>query len=202
LPERLDGVLMVCVTPSHLAPAVVRNIDTLIMVGQQPREMLREFTAANELPAVDPGRDALQPGTALVWNKHTGGAPLFVTLDPSSTERRRHLRKYAEGELPEDRSFYFRGPHGKLRLRARNLIQFMDLSDGVDDETWLFHLRRGEVSAWLRDSIKDEDLAAQVAAVERDDRQSAADSRAKVRELIEAIYTLPATPPAKSAPEP
>lgn len=44
---------------------------------------------------------------------------LFVVrVEPSQTERKRHLRKYAEGSLPEDRSFYFRGPQGKLRLRC------------------------------------------------------------------------------------
>jgi hypothetical protein len=202
LPERLDGVLMVCVSPSHLAAPVVRNIDTLIIVGQQPREMLREFTDANELPPVDPGRDLLEPGTAIVWNKQAGASPLCVTLDPASTERRRHLRKYAEGELPEDRSFYFRGPQGKLKLRARNLIQFMELADGVDDETWLHHLRGGEVSAWLRDSIKDEAMAERIAAVERDmEKAPAAESREQVRKLIESTYTLPATPPADRARE-
>ena len=90
--------------------------------------------------------EALEAGTALLWNKAADGAPTLVRVEPSRTERRRHLRKYAEGELPEDRSFYFRGPEGKLNLRAHNLILFMDLADGVDDETWLFHLRRGEIS--------------------------------------------------------
>ncbi len=89
-------------------------------------------------------------------------ASTLLRVEPSRTERRRHLRKYAEGELPEDRSFYFRGPEGKLNLRAHNLILFMDLADGVDDDTWQFHRRKGEISQWLRQGIKDEQLAAQV----------------------------------------
>ena len=60
--------------------------------------------------------------------------------------------KYAEGSLGEDRSFYFRGREGKLKLRAHNLIVFTDLADGVDDETWLYHWKRGEVSEWVRTS--------------------------------------------------
>ena len=163
--------------------------------------MLREFADANQLEPVDPGHERLEPGTALLWNKSAGSAPLFVTLEPSNTDRRRHLRKYAEGELPEDRSFYFRGPQGKLKLRARNLIQFMDLGDGVDEETWLFHLRKGEFSQWLRRSIKDEPLAGQIAEVERDRNVGADESRARIRELIEALYTLPATPPPESTQE-
>jgi hypothetical protein len=68
----------------------------------------------------------------------------------------------------------------------------MDLADGVDDDTWEFHRRKGEISQWLRQGIKDEPLAAQVAAVERNRQLDAAASRRKMRELIEATYTLPA----------
>ena len=74
-------------------------------------------------------------------------------------QRRRHARKYSEGELGEDRSFYFRGPDGALSLRVQNLSLFLQIAAGVDDRTWLHHLRAGDYSAWIRDAIKDEDLA-------------------------------------------
>jgi hydroxymethylpyrimidine pyrophosphatase-like HAD family hydrolase len=192
LPERLEGVVMVSVSPNLVAPSVLRALDTLIVLGDKPREMLREFSDAHRLPAVAEVPEALEAGTALLWNKTADGPPTLVRVEPSRTERRRHLRKYAEGELPEDRSFYFRGPEGKLNLRAHHLIQFMDLGDGVDDDTWLFHLKRGEVSRWLREGIKDEPLATQVAAIERNRQLDAGASRRKMRELIEATYTLPA----------
>src|SRR6185503_18601412 len=192
LPERLEGVVMVSVTPNLIAPSVLRALDTLIVLGDKPREMLREFTDANRVPAVAEVPEALESGTALLWSKTANSPPALVRVEPSRTEPRRHLRKYAEGELPEDRSFYFRGRAGKLNLRAQNLIQFMDLGDGVDDETWLFHLQRGEMSRWLREGIKDEPLAAQAAAIERNRQLDAGASRRKLRELIEATYTLPA----------
>src|SRR5690606_25505666 len=97
LPERFAGVLMVSVTPSLLARSVLRSIETLIVLGEKPREMLREFTDANRLPPVEPPLETLEAGTALLWSKGAGGAPLPVRLEPSRTERRRHLRKYAEG---------------------------------------------------------------------------------------------------------
>jgi HAD superfamily hydrolase (TIGR01484 family) len=196
LPDRLDGVLLVSVTPSLIAPTILRSVDTLMVLGEKPRAMLREFTDAHALPAVDPPREALPPGTALLWNKAAKSPPLSVQLEPSRTERRRHLRKYAEGDLPEDRSFYFRGPHNKLKLRAHNLIQFMELADGVDDDTWLHHWRRGEVSQWLRGAIKDTALADRVAAIERTASDPMA-SRREVRALIETLYTLPAAPPSE-----
>jgi len=195
LPEHLDGVLLVSVTPSLVARSILQAIDTLVVLGEKPREMLEEFAAANHVTVAAPAQ-SLDSGTALLWNK-TQPLPLLVHLEPSRTERRRHLRKYAEGELPPDRSFYFRGPEGKLKLRAHNLILFMDLADGVDDATWCHHLERGEISGWIANDIKDPGLAEQIALIEHDAALSPAASRERVRTAIEALYTLPGT--AKSA---
>jgi hypothetical protein len=66
---------------------------------------------------------------------------------PSHSERRRHVRKYSAGELTEEQSFYFRGPEGKLKIRAQNLALFLQLGEGVDEETWLHHFARGTTRA-------------------------------------------------------
>jgi hypothetical protein len=190
MPERLTGVLLVSVTPNLVARSILEAIDTLIVLGEKPGTMLQEFAAANRTTLIAPPQP-LAPGTALLWNK-AQPAPILVHLDPSRTERRRHLRKYAAGELPPDRSFYFRGPEGKLKLRAHNLILFMDLADGVDDDTWRYHLERGEVSRWIAEHIKDVGLAQQIAAIEREHDLSPQASRQRVRTAIEALYTLPA----------
>lgn len=83
LPKRLDGVLMVSVTPSLVAKSVLESIDTLIVLGDKPRAMLREFTDVNGLPPVDPPREKLEPGTALIWSKTAKSPPRFVRLQPS-----------------------------------------------------------------------------------------------------------------------
>ncbi len=191
-PDNLDGVIMVSMKPSLIAQAVLEHIDTIVMLGEKPGEMLREFTDANAVAPVQVPVEALEPGSAMVWSKSTNAAPKVVRVEPSHTERKRHLRKYAEGSLPEDRSFYFRGPEGKLKLRAPNLILFMDLADGVDDETWLFHLKKNEVSEWFRKGIRDESIADEVAAIEQQSQIDPHQSRQRIRELIEAKYTLPA----------
>ena len=192
LPQKLDGTLMVSVTPSAVAPAALRLVDTLIVIGKKPREMLDEFAQANETSAPEGALDKIPEGGALLWHLSPQEKPKFLTLEPTRTERKRHLRKYAEGSLGEDRSFYFRGPEGKMKLRAHNLVVFTDLADGVDEETWLHHWRRGEISQWLRSCIKDENLAEKVAALERTVPDDADESRELVRALIEEIYTLPA----------
>jgi hypothetical protein len=108
---------------------------------------------------------------------------------PPRAERRRHLRKYAEGELGADKSFYFRGPEGRLNLRAQNLQLFLQLADGVDDETWDYHLRRGHYSHWFREDIKDEVLSAAVERLEQTEGLSARESRERLRRLVEERYT-------------
>jgi hypothetical protein len=107
-------------------------------------------------------------------------------------QRRRHARKYSEGELGEDRSFYFRGPDGALSLRVQNLSLFLQIAAGVDERTWLHHLRAEHYSSWVRNAIKDGDLAEDFAAVERDHGLSAAESRARIKEAIDRRYTGPA----------
>jgi hypothetical protein len=118
-----------------------------------------------------------------------------VRVEPPSTEQRRHTRKYAVGQLPPDRSFYFRGPEGKLNLRAQNLLQFLEVAAGVDDDTWAFHFRQGDYSRWFRDVIKDPELAAAAAAVERDRFLSRDNAIAALRAAVESRYTLPADAP-------
>ena len=131
-----------------------------------------------------------RPAEALVWLD--GQAPQRLRLVPTRAEHRRHHRKYAEGELPADRNFHFRGPEGKLNLRAQNLIVFLQLADGVDDETWQHHLRRGDYSRWFAECIKDEQLAQEAAGIEADAGLTPAQSRAALRSAVERIYTLPA----------
>jgi HAD superfamily hydrolase (TIGR01484 family) len=192
LPERLTGVLQISVHPELIAPKTLRAVQTLIVVGKNPGAAFRALGKAVSTEVPDVSDDDVAPGHALLW--HVGAsAPVHLKIAPSRTERRRHTRKYAEGELPRERSFYFRGADKKLNLRAPNLIQFLQLAEGVDDETWLYHLRNGDYAAWFREAIKDSGLAATARAVQHDSRLTPAESRARIREAIEQQYTLPAT---------
>jgi hypothetical protein len=110
---------------------------------------------------------------------------------PGTVERRRHIRKYAEGDLGEDKSFWFRGPDGSLTLRAQNLQLFLQLGDGVDDQTWLHHLRQGDYARWFREAIKDEALAAEAEDIQHRHGDDPAESRARLREAVEHRYAAP-----------
>jgi hypothetical protein len=110
--------------------------------------------------------------------------------EPSRAERIRHHRKYAEGDLRWN-SFYFRGPEGKTNLKAQNLSMFSHLAQGIDEETWMFHLRRGDYSRWFRDSIRDEQLAEEAERIRQHHDLAPAETRTLICELIHARYTLP-----------
>jgi hypothetical protein len=191
LPQALTSMLFITVHPHLIAPAILSAVDVCVAVGQSPVETLLEFsgTLGQSLPATD--HLSVEPGEVLVWRRHTETMPFRVRPAPSHTQRRRHRRKYAEGELEPERSFYFRGPDGKLNLRAQNLILFRQLADGVDDATWMYHLRRRDYSHWLRTAIKDEAVASEAEAVEAATEISPQESRAQIKAAIERHYTLP-----------
>src|SRR5262249_7056287 len=115
-----------------------------------------------------------------------------VRVRPPTEEHRRHTRKYAEGHLSPERSFYFRGPEKKLNLRAQNLIQFLELAAGVDADTWEFHLHRGDYSKWFREDLKDDALGAEGAEIEAHDAGEKDKSWPDLRDAIARRYTLPA----------
>ncbi len=63
-----------------------------------------------------------------------------------------------------------------MRFSAQNLILFMQIGDGIDDETWLYHLRRGDYSNWFANIIKDNTLARETQMVEKQNNISAGDA--------------------------
>ncbi|MFI6795999.1 HAD family hydrolase [Streptosporangium canum] len=188
----MGGLLLVTVHPGAVSEPVVRTLNAVVAVGERPGDILGTFAAATGQDM--PHRDFpdLPTGELLFWE--LGGEPVRVELAPPEEERRRHHRKYATGELGEDKSFYFRGPREALNLRADNLTAFCRLAEGVDDDTWTYHLGRGDYSRWLAEQVKDEELAAEVAGVEQDPGGSAAETRRRVCGFIEARYTAPAEP--------
>jgi hypothetical protein len=192
LSRTLTEVILVTVHPEHVAPAVLDGVSVVVGIGGVGDDAIRRFCAATRRPAPTWEPAPLAAGEAVFWSPSGEAAPVTFRGTPPRAERRRHVRKYAEGELGPDRSFYFRGPGDRLNLRAQNLGLFVQIADGVDDETWLHHLQRGDYSRWFRDAIKNEDLAREAAAVEAAPEGPAAHSRARIRSAIEQRYTLPA----------
>jgi len=191
LPADLSGVAAITVSPRELARPFLERLEAVLGVGPHAEETIAEFCAARGLPEPPPVRRRMGKGEAFLWREGQESL-LWVRLARTRAPHQRHVRKYAEGELPPDRSFYFRGPEKKLKLRAQNLKAFEHLSEGVDDDTWLYHLRRGDYSRWFREGIKDEELAREAEGIEQDQSLSPQESRERIRAAIDKRYTLPA----------
>ncbi|BBO32890.1 HAD-IIB family hydrolase [Lacipirellula parvula] len=193
VPEEFQNVIMITVHPELLAPEMLQRVDMLLVVGKDAEEMIATYCDASGLdaPALEPAH--LQQGEVLLWKPGNEEPPLKIAAYPCKTERRRHRRKYAEGELPPDRSFFFRGPGAKLNLRAQNLIMFLQIAEGVDDETWEYHRRAGDYSKWFGSCVKDDDLTAAAKQIESLAALDPHEGREMLRAAIEREYILAPT---------
>jgi HAD superfamily hydrolase (TIGR01484 family) len=192
VPTNFNGMILITIHPSGISPVILKMINLIVALGENQPETIQAVGKVLKLNPPSFASAPPNPSEAIAWWQRPKEEPFRLELIPMRAERRRHLRKYAEGELGPDKSFYFRGPRGKLNLRAQNLTVFLQLADGVDDATWEYHLRRGDYSRWFREMIKDETLAEDAERIERKADRSAKKSRLAIREMIEARYTGPA----------
>jgi hydroxymethylpyrimidine pyrophosphatase-like HAD family hydrolase len=170
-----DSLALITMSADLLAADVRRGVRTMLS------------TDAASAEAGPP----LARGEAVLVSLDGSRAPAVrFRVAPREVEHRRHIRKYTEGELPPDRSFYFRGPGDRLNLRAVNLVRFCELAEGVDEATWEHHLRAGEYSRWMRQMIKDPELADEVQAIERAPDVSPVDARRQVLGVVRRRYAV------------
>lgn len=190
LPQSLGETVLVTVHADHLAPTVLSLADVVIAVGSSPDKTLQKFADAVGQPLEWPDGLGHQKGKVVVWFWRRAEAPFSMEILPGRSERIRHHRKYAEGNMSH-RSFFFRGPGNRHNLKAKNLAIFSQIADGIGEETWLFHLRRGDYSRWFRAAVKDNYLADQAERIEQRQDLQPSETRKLIRSLIEARYTLP-----------
>ena len=190
--QLLESAILTTVHPEHVAKSALDPVKILVAVGKAPMQTFRTFATVVQT-APPPGDEVeLATGEALVWFRDSAQPPIRVHAVQGAPERRRHSRQYSEGELSPQQSFYFRGPDATLNLRAQNLKTFLQMAEGVDDRTWMYHLRRGDYSHWFRTMIKDDDLARETAAIEQDETASPQASRQMIRQAVSDRYTAPA----------
>jgi HAD superfamily hydrolase (TIGR01484 family) len=189
LPQKPGETVLITVRPDHLAPAILAMIDVVIAVGRFPETTMTSFSAITGHPLLWPEGLAYKPGHAISWFPRAG-APFPMSIMPPKGERVRHRRKYAEGNM-RHHSFYFRGPHNRHNIKAHNLAIFSQIAEGIDEETWLFHLCRQDYSRWFREAIKDSYLADQATRIALQFPHNTTESRRLICALIDARYTLP-----------
>ncbi|OHV87099.1 HAD family hydrolase [Mesorhizobium sp. ORS 3428] len=188
----LPGTVLITVHPEAVSTGVLRLVTAVIALGPKAKDVIKTFCKETGLKAP---KDIPTPegNRVLLWRPHDDKMPFTVKPIEPDQSLKRHSRKYAEGELDEAGSFYFTGPKKAMKLRAHNLIIFARMAEGVDDKTWMHHLRAGDYSKWFRHQIRDKDLARETAEAEKDKRLSPEQSRKLVLEAVRRRYTAPAS---------
>jgi hypothetical protein len=194
IPKEISTFALVTVHPDQIARTILNSVTGLIVIGADPFSVIDQFSAGSgkNLQARSLLRPPRSPGEIVAWWFNETQQPVLVKIDPAKAELRRHHRKYETGELGEDKSFYFRGAEGKLNLRAQNMKMFAQLAEGVDEDTWNFHLRKSDYSRWLRCAVKDTAIADEVGGIEGNAQLNASESRSQILNAIRKHYTAPA----------
>ncbi|MFZ0840885.1 MAG: phosphoglycolate phosphatase, partial [Xanthobacteraceae bacterium] len=194
LPETIPAAIFITVHPEAVSAEALKGVEVVVALG----DAADVITAFCRVLRINPPPIERQPAEAevLVWRRGSHEPARAVKPLRPKQSRKRHTRKYAQGDLGKDESFYFRGPKNALNLRAPNLGLFLELARGVDDRTWMHHLRRGDYSIWFRRAIKDGELADETAGVEADPALGADESRHRIGRAITRRYTAPAAAPA------
>lgn len=184
--EEINSFLAITTCTDLLHQSFIRHVNTAIMMGESRWEEMRSFAKHKKLEV--PDQPDVNFGNVLVWQEDHPALRCVQTAMPGRLLKR-HKRKYASGDMGYN-SFYFTGPGHRLNLKAQNLLVFMQIAEGVDDDTWLYHLHRGDYSKWFRTSIKNAELASMSEDVEKKE-PNAKRSRDGIFSLINKHYTAP-----------
>lgn len=174
--------------------------DNVVGVGDAENDhsflKMCELSAAvsNALPAVKETADVV------TTKDHGAGVSqlidFMVTDDlrtyTGRTVRQERRRRNVEGELPPEKCFYFQGPAKALNLRAQNLTLFLQMADGIDDETWQHHLENGDFAKWFRNSLQDESLARAADKIASQPGLAPFETKQRLRAVVEQEYQIPA----------
>ncbi|MER8844248.1 ATP-binding protein [Mesorhizobium australicum] len=190
----LPGTILITVHPEAISTDALRLMTAVIALGPKAKDVVKTFCHET---GIEPPKDIPTPkgDRVLFWRPGARKKITTIKVIEPRQSLKRHSRKYAEGQLDETGSFYFRGPDDAMNLRAHNLMIFAQMAEGIDDKTWEFQLRAGDYSKWFRHQIRDKDLARETAEAEKDSKLSADESRKWVLDAVRRRYTAPATAP-------
>jgi hydroxymethylpyrimidine pyrophosphatase-like HAD family hydrolase len=186
----VDGAIFVTMYPDALDPDALRSVEVVLAYGPSPAVLLAPFARLTGIP-LPMQLPAPGHGELLCWHPKSPDEPLVVRPIKPRQPHRRHIGKYATGDVGCVRSFYFRGPDCRLNLAARNLYDFIELAETVDASVWEHHLRAGDYAAWFQHVIRDDGLAHDARAVEENVLLEPSESRRLIRRAIWRRYAAP-----------
>jgi len=157
LPEEFTSFIIISTSPHALSTTSLSRVSTVIAIGKESAYPFQQFCERLQLPMPSP-IPSLSENEIAVWDREVNPAVYKARFNLPVQLQQRHKKKYAQGDMSYN-SFIFTGPGNKMHLKANNLMLFAHIAEGIDADTWLFHLRRQDFSKWFRDSVHDEEMA-------------------------------------------
>lgn len=184
-PVDFNNFIVISTSPHALHTSALAKIGMIISIGENAAYPFEQFgqLLQCEVPTEIP---KLAEGEICVWERGSSMVPFVVRYNQPHQLLQRHKKKYAQGDMG-DNSFIFTGEERRLHLVANNLMLFLHIAEGVDIETWLYHLYRKDFTNWFRKTIHDEDLAR--VGEEAEKMKDASASRRRVLDFIAQKYT-------------
>jgi hypothetical protein len=183
--------ILITTDPRSLAREVLKKVDMVLAFDPAASKIVADFANAIDMP-INLDNLTLGADEVLYWSRTPEQLPQVIKIEAPRQDHRRHQRKYAIGDVGEWHSFYFRGSDKAINLRARNVLQFLEVAQQVDDATWEYHLRAKDYSEWFRHVIRDEELAGEVGEIERDLKLTPEQSRECIKVAVYRRYTATA----------
>jgi hypothetical protein len=167
------GFGFVSYRPSHVSPQLLSRLDHWLLTRTSLPEELRVLTP--HLTCDPKGTEILMSLPKLPFGQaylcsskyRPLGAgqhiPIRFQTGPRSVPHIRHLHKYLRAILPAHKRFYFSDPDGdNLGYSAANLWEFRETLNELPLEALVYHLQRGDFERWLREVLRDGELARRV----------------------------------------
>jgi hydroxymethylpyrimidine pyrophosphatase-like HAD family hydrolase len=163
---RQGGFAVVSYRPTLAAEAVVGAIDHWIVTRLSFPEEREGFQVLADRPCFHGATDALAAlplGQAFLGFSEGEGVPAPGPVAFRASQRTvphvRHLNKYLRAPLPGQKRFFFRPLKGEVPAPAASLWDFRETLATLPTETVAYHLRRGDFERWVRDVMRDAELA-------------------------------------------
>jgi phosphoglycolate phosphatase (TIGR01487 family) len=189
--QQIKETILITVHPNQLPEYVLKAMNTIIVLGESPNIAFEDYCRIVNIQCPMVNNVNSNKHTGYIWLPNGEQSPAAFVPSIPANQHHRHLRKYADGNLGDYHSFYFTGPNKKLNIKAHNLYIFNQIAEGIDDETWQYHLRRHDYSRWFKNSINDKALAQITENIESNIALTSSISRKRIQAAIEERYTLP-----------
>jgi hydroxymethylpyrimidine pyrophosphatase-like HAD family hydrolase len=187
LPPPAKGYCLVTYHPGELAKSTLASIDVVCLLPHS------ESVAREQLEGTRQDADVVDRCLSMASEIHRGQILLLhmngrisaevVTLGRRQSGHVRHRHKYVHGYLPPRQQFLFRDEHGLSGRYAANLEDFDRELRVASDAVLFHHVRCGDFSRWIAETLQDDALAMAICQIERD----SGDAALLRRQLIDAV---------------